>query len=343
MAWVKVGENLVRYNGGTIYLRAKVAGKIERHSLKTSDLKLAKIKRDTKLAELRRGAALAKNDQPATMGDAIDRLEAQTVRPHLKESSRNLYRTLCRRLRESIKTALPVAKWTDAAASAWWLDLTGRLKPRSANQILRMARLLTKSLVATGAVQTDPLAAIKPMRVVKRELVLPSRQQLEAMLDEIRGRDHPTAKLRGNALAFLAYSGCRIGELPHIKWEDIRGDWLIIDGGEEGTKSRKSRQIPISPALRGVLDSLRHHGCTGPIFPLYRPDETLTNACKAAGLPHMTLHTLRHWFTSWCIENGIEIPTIARWLGHQDGGALLMRTYGHLRDQHSLEQAKRLK
>ena len=44
----------------------------------------------------------------------------------------------------------------------------------------------------------------------------------------------------------------------------------------------------------------------------------------------------RHFFATTCIESGVDIPTISRWLGHKDGGALAMRTYGHLRDEHSL-------
>jgi hypothetical protein len=50
--WVQVGENLVRHWSGTIYLRAKVADKIVRISLKTSDIRIAKIKRDDRLASL---------------------------------------------------------------------------------------------------------------------------------------------------------------------------------------------------------------------------------------------------------------------------------------------------
>jgi len=30
---------------------------------------------------------------------------------------------------------------------------------------------------------------------------------------------------------------------------------------------------------------------------------------------------LRHLFATRCIENGVDIPTVSRWLGHQDGGA----------------------
>jgi len=30
-----------------------------------------------------------------------------------------------------------------------------------------------------------------------------------------------------------------------------------------------------------------------------------------------------------------DVPSISRWLGHSDGGALAMRVYGHLREEHS--------
>ena len=42
-------------------------------------------------------------------------------------------------------------------------------------------------------------------------------------------------------------------------------------------------------------------------------------------------------------KNGVDIPTASRWLGHKDGGALAMKVYGHLRDEHSAAQAQRVK
>jgi hypothetical protein len=38
----------------------------------------------------------------------------------------------------------------------------------------------------------------------------------------------------------------------------------------------------------------------------------------------------------------VDIPTVSRWLGHKDGGALAMKTYGHLRREHSVAQAQRV-
>ncbi len=52
-------------------------------------------------------------------------------------------------------------------------------------------------------------------------------------------------------------------------------------------------------------------------------------------------HDLRHLFATTCIEAGVDIPTVSRRLGHKDGGALTMKTYGHLRDEHSTAAAKK--
>jgi integrase len=343
MAWQPVGENLVRWNGGTIYLRAKVGGKVRRVSLKTSDLRIAKLKRETKLAQLRRAANAAQTGEIKTMAEAINALEGSLLKPHIKKSTRAAYEKWCKKLRKQIDGKALAAKWSPADVAEWWTATTTELSPHPANTLLRLVRLMSALLIARGVLQADPVAGIKAMRPIKRDLALPSREQLDAMLEEIRTRPHANAALRADMVAFLAFSGCRTGEVPAIRWEDIRGEWLVIDGGEEGTKNRKSRQIPISPALRAVLDRLHYEGAAGPIFLMGKPRFALTTACKAAKIPHLRIHDLRHWFASWAIENGIEIPTIARWLGHQDGGALLMKTYGHLRDQHSLDQAKKLR
>jgi len=46
---------------------------------------------------------------------------------------------------------------------------------------------------------------------------------------------------------------------------------------------------------------------------------------------------MRHYFVSNAIEKNIDFETIAAWVGHKDGGLLVAKTYGHLRDTHSVE------
>jgi integrase len=70
--------------------------------------------------------------------------------------------------------------------------------------------------------------------------------------------------------------------------------------------------------------------------------KALENACKKVGAKRLTHHDLRHLFATRCIEAGVDIPTVSRWLGHKDGGALAMKTYGHLRDEHSQAMAAKV-
>jgi hypothetical protein len=40
--------------------------------------------------------------------------------------------------------------------------------------------------------------------------------------------------------------------------------------------------------------------------------------------------------------SGIDFMTIAKWVGHKDGGMLIGRTYGHLADEHTKRAAQKV-
>jgi len=77
-------------------------------------------------------------------------------------------------------------------------------------------------------------------------------------------------------------------------------------------------------------------------MPIHECQGAINTACKKLGIARFTHHDLRHLFATRCIESGVDIPTVSRWLGHKDGGALAMKTYGHLRDQHSANMAQKV-
>ena len=54
-------------------------------------------------------------------------------------------------------------------------------------------------------------------------------------------------------------------------------------------------------------------------------------------------HDLRHYFATKAIQSGVDIPTVSKWLGHADGGALAMKVYTNLMTDHLIEQSKKLK
>jgi integrase len=59
-------------------------------------------------------------------------------------------------------------------------------------------------------------------------------------------------------------------------------------------------------------------------------------------LRRIGFHDLRHHFASYAVMSGIDFMTIARWLGHKDGGILIGKVYGHLADDHRKAQAARM-
>jgi integrase len=78
------------------------------------------------------------------------------------------------------------------------------------------------------------------------------------------------------------------------------------------------------------------------LFRLKKAQKTINAACARLGIMRITHHGFRHVFCTRCIESGVDIPTVSRWVGHADGGAVMMKTYGHLRQEHSLAQAMKV-
>jgi hypothetical protein len=79
-----------------------------------------------------------------------------------------------------------------------------------------------------------------------------------------------------------------------------------------------------------------------PVMLVHECQGAIDTACKKLNIARFTHHDLRHLFATRCIESGVDIPTVSRWLGHKDGGALAMKVYGHLRDQHSTNMAQKV-
>jgi integrase len=59
-------------------------------------------------------------------------------------------------------------------------------------------------------------------------------------------------------------------------------------------------------------------------------------------LQRFGFHDCRHHFVSYAVMSGIDYMTIARWVGHKDGGILIGKVYGHLSNEHAQAQAARL-
>jgi len=150
----------------------------------------------------------------------------------------------------------------------------------------------------------------------------------------------------GEFARFLAFSGARQMEAAAMTWEGVREKTLIIPGTKTATS--KGREVPQIPAMCELLERIRARRqaeglpLAGRIFRVSECQKSVDRACKDLCLKRITHHDFRHFFATTCIEAGVDIPTVARWLGHADGGALAMKVYGHLRLEHNLAAAAKV-
>ena len=160
----------------------------------------------------------------------------------------------------------------------------------------------------------------------------PSLEQINQVLEI-------APNLRKLELATLAFTGMRSGELQRLRFEDVdlKHGWIKIvsrDGAE--TKTRRSRTVPIHPRLLAMLETLpkkkrvwffsaqpseRYPDGSHWINPKRLNDDfskflvrlKLPVGRKAMGF---TVHSLRHFFETFCVNAGIPQRVIDAWLGH---------------------------
>ena len=242
-----------------------------------------------------------------------------------------------------------IRKITQADCKKWASTYAKTASPTNYNNTLALVRHVLNVAIEAGVIYSNPAAALKRAAIRGKEIALPSTDKFNALITEMRvghGRDSVNC---ADFAAGLAFTGCRKGEAGQIEWRDVdleAGETIIRGDPETGTKNWELRRVPLIPDARVLFQRMRSERSGEPldakVFRVNECQKALDRACKKVGTDRITHHDLRHLFATRCIESGVDIPTVSRWLGHKDGGALAMKTYGHLRREHSIAQAQRV-
>lgn len=216
--------------------------------------------------------------------------------------------------------------------------------PTTVNACITFLREVFKIGMRYGVIFANPAQDLKRKPLRKRLLRLPNGSQFAAIVAQVRSQSRWGGR-NTDLIEGLAYSGMRIGEARCFIWPlvDFEKNCITILGDKT---ANAPRTIPMIPALRDLLERMRARSSTAPhgrVFETNSALGSLPTACEIVGIPHLTHHDLRHLFTTTCLESGVDVSTVALWLGHADGGALALRTYGHVRPEHSSLAAARVR
>ena len=127
----------------------------------------------------------------------------------------------------------------------------------------------------------------------------------------------------------LAYTGCRRGEAKEVEWRDFDFDAhfnanvLVVRGdAATGTKNWEVRRVPLIQDAQVLFRRMRserpNESLETKVFRVRECQKAIDRVCKKVGADRITHHDLRHLFATRCIESGVDIPTVSRWLGHKD-------------------------
>jgi integrase len=130
----------------------------------------------------------------------------------------------------------------------------------------------------------------------------------------------------------LVFTGARLGEIQHARWEYVRWDDKVLSLPDSKTGAK--RILLPQPAIDELarLDKIK----TGPWIiegevpgqALVNPQKPWRRIRKRAGLENVRIHDLRHSLASLMVSTGASLPLIGGVLGHRNHSTTAR--YSHL-------------
>jgi integrase len=237
-----------------------------------------------------------------------------------------------------------VRGWLSRVAGNWYPDAADNkfrrrtclvLSPITKNRFLQHLRSLMRYGVMVGALTKDPLAGIR--RFTEDKPLKPI-----FTLDELRALLHPSREGDAYFLIFavLIYTGCRMGEALHLRWEnlDITGKRLSVKLSDAyALKRGKERTVFLQPELSAILEPLKQQ--TGYVIAgeIWRKRNrkhlgvSFKAYLKRCGVApgDRSPHSARHTWVSLLLASGENVFFVAGEAGHE----ALITTQGYARGQ----------
>lgn len=225
---------------------------------------------------------------------------------------------------ESVTTEL-VREWV-----VFMLD-EQKLSETSVNLHLSGLQAFYRYLLLTGQVKDNPVVKVSRPKKKKRLPTFLRQQEMDRLLDEQMFIDDFWGRRDRLIILMLYMTGMRRAELLSLKDEDIRCDEMLV---KVTGKRDKQRLIPFGQelldAVRDYLEARsREFGqCEGfatffcgkkgqAMSPTEIERVVKENLSKVTNQRKRSPHVLRHTFATTLLNNGADLQSIQKLLGHE--------------------------
>lgn len=118
-------------------------------------------------------------------------------------------------------------------------------------------------------------------------------------------------------------TGLRQGELFSLAWESVDLSLKTLDVPASHSKGNRTRTLPLNTEALAVLTAIRPAPAAGLVFKspvtggrFNNVKKAWAEVTKAAALPGLRWHDLRHDFASQLVMRGVPLFTVQKLLGH---------------------------
>jgi integrase/recombinase XerD len=306
--------NLYKRNG-TWWLRATIAGREIRESLRVRDVKAARKIRDTRLEKF----AQARSGLPQTSWKDAVTMWAEHVAGQISPATAKRYAVSllqCEPWFGNLPLSEIKAKTISDMARARRASGAGAATIR--RDLTAISRVLTHA-EGQGLYEGNPtLTFRKTLRERRDPIKLPTKESVEIVV--------AAAPKRFSALIRAAeLTGCRLDEIVQATWRDFdpRAGTLRIAKG----KGNKSRTISLSgEASAHILGTARVLGsdvifCHDSGLAYANASSNFSQICRRVekttpSFERFRFHDLRHLYAVRALLDGMDLWTLSRQLGH---------------------------
>ena len=330
------GSGTLYRRGGVWYAKIKVGGKWVRQSTGTDSKDRARKVLDGlamghDLADGERLAAIAARLKPAAPDPLLaDVFALYADAPESAGRSRGQldhdeekWRRFAAWIAERRPDARSVADVTESVAAAYLTDVRAALAPQTANNHLGALKRIWK----TARVASSPWEKFRTLRAsphVRRAL---SDAEVSRLISSADG------EMR-TLFAVGAYTGLRMSDCAHVRWEDFDADMrtLTIRPAKTAHSSRAVVAIPLHPSLAKTLGGRKAAGYVMPTLAAldvrvlsrrvmrHFRDCGFEGAAKVEGFAHRVavvgFHSLRSTFITNMANIGAPMAMVQAIVGH---------------------------
>jgi integrase len=205
--------------------------------------------------------------------------------------------------------------------------------------------------VDNGYIAVNPVKKVKPYKLDNTRVTVLEEEEEERLFAALTG----TREKFKPVILLALHTGMRLREVTELKWEQVnlseiedeREIILMKTRTSAKTKNKKWRAIPLNDVAFNLLKDLHDKGDgKGRVFSekglsAESVCHRFSKICDDIGLPHVTMHVLRHTFASRLARQGdVNLEQLRELMGHSD--LRMTQRYSHLNRKSLRETVKKL-